>query len=316
TKRYGKIWALKNISFTVAEGEIMGFIGPNGAGKTTTMKILSCFMPATSGNVSISGYDVFHQAHEVKKIIGFLPEQPPLYDDMTVNGYLEYVSQLKGIPRLRRKILMNRALKICGLENVQNRLIKNLSKGYRQRVGIAQAIIHEPRVLILDEPTASLDPRQTIEVRELIKKLSGEHTVILSTHILPEMAQTCQKVAIINEGEIIGADTYPKLSSQLWHLDRTKIRFSHSVDQSINQDIEKIPGVISIETDAHNSGGVLIETEPEETKGVVSKIIEMGAQKNWGIREISPQEHTLEEVFVGLIQRHENKTMISKVNSA
>jgi len=307
TKRYGKIWALRNISFTVAEGEIIGFIGPNGAGKTTTMKILSCFMPATSGNVLISGYDVFHQAHEVKKIIGFLPEQPPLYDDMTINGYLKYVSQLKEVPRFKLKNLMDRALKICGLEKVQNRLIKNLSKGYRQRVGIAQAIIHEPRVLIFDEPTASLDPRQTIEIRELIKKLSGEHTVILSTHILPEMAQTCQKVAIINEGEIIGADTYPNLSRQLRHLDRTRIKFSHPVDQPVYHCIEKIPGVVSLETDSHDSYGVLMNTELGETEGVVSKIIKIGVQENWGIREISPQEYTLEEVFVELIQRHENK---------
>jgi ABC-2 type transport system ATP-binding protein len=307
TKRYGKIWALRNISFTVAEGEIIGFIGPNGAWKTTTMKILSCFMPATSGNVFISGYDVFHQAHEVKKIIGFLPEQPPLYDDMTINGYLEYVSQLKEVPRFKLKNLMDRALKICGLEKVQNRLIKNLSKGYRQRVGIAQAIIHEPRVLIFDEPTASLDPRQTIEIRELIKKLSGEHTVILSTHILPEMAQTCQKVAIINEGEIIGADTYPNLSRQLRHLDRTRIKFSHPVDQPVYHCIEKIPGVVSLETDSHDSYGVLMNTELGETEGVVSKIIKIGVQENWGIREISPQEYTLEEVFVELIQRHENK---------
>lgn len=307
TKRYGKIWALRNISFTVAEGEIIGFIGPNGAGKTTTMKILSCFMPATSGNVSISGYDVFHQAHEVKKIIGFLPEQPPLYDDMTIKGYLKYVSQLKEVPRFKLKNLMDRALKICGLEKVQNRLIKNLSKGYRQRVGIAQAIIHEPRVLIFDEPTASLDPRQTIEIRELIKKLSGEHTVILSTHILPEMAQTCQKVAIINEGEIIGADTYPNLSRQLRHLDRTRIKFSHPVDQPVYHCIEKIPGVVSLETDSHDSYGVLMNTELGETEGVVSKIIQIGVQENWGIREISPQEYTLEEVFVELIQRHENK---------
>lgn len=307
TKRYGRIWALRNISFTVAEGEIIGFIGPNGAGKTTTMKILSCFMPATSGNVLISGYDVFHQAHEVKKIIGFLPEQPPLYDDMTINGYLEYVSQLKEVPRFKLKNLMDRALKICGLEKVQNRLIKNLSKGYRQRVGIAQAIIHEPRVLIFDEPTASLDPRQTIEIRELIKKLSGEHTVILSTHILPEMAQTCQKVAIINEGEIIGADTYPNLSRQLRHLDRTRIKFSHPVDQPVYHCIEKIPGVVSLETDSHDSYGVLMNTELGETEGVVSKVIQIGVQENWGIREISPQEYTLEEVFVELIQRHENK---------
>lgn len=307
TKRYGKILALNNISFAVAEGEILGFIGPNGAGKTTTMKILSCCMPATSGNVTIAGFDVFHQAQEVKRIIGFLPEQPPLYDDMTVTGYLEYVAQLKEVPSPKRKSFKDRALKICGLEKVHRRLIKNLSKGYRQRVGLAQAIIHEPKVLVLDEPTASLDPRQTLEVRELIRSLSGEHTVIFSTHILPEMAQTCQKVAIINAGEIIGADTYSNLSRQLGHEDRTRIRFRQPLDQSIAQHIAQIPGVLSINQVTDHADAALIETETGKTESVVSTIMEMGVRENWGVQELSSHELTLEEIFLELIQRHEKK---------
>jgi len=307
TKRYGKVLALKSISFGVSEGEIMGFIGPNGAGKTTTMKILSCCMPATSGNVAIAGFDVFHQAREVKKIIGFLPEHPPLYDDMTVNGYLEYVAQLKEVPSAKRKSLRDRALAVCGLNKVERRLIKNLSKGYRQRVGLAQAIIHEPRVLVLDEPTASLDPRQTLEVRELIRRLSGEHTVILSTHILPEMAQTCQKVAIINEGEIIGADTYGNLSCQLGYEDRTRIRFGHSVDQSIVQHIAQIPGVLSVTPALDHANAAFIETESEKTGSAIHTIMKLGVRNNWALREVSPQELTLEEIFLELIQRHEKK---------
>jgi ABC-2 type transport system ATP-binding protein len=226
---------------------------------------------------------------------------------MTVASYLEYVAQLKEVPSPRLRSLRDRSLKVCGLEKVQGRLIKNLSKGYRQRVGLAQAIIHEPKVLILDEPTASLDPRQTMEVRELIRTLSGEHTVILSTHILPEMAQTCERVAIINEGEIIGADTYSNLSRQLGYEDRTRVQFGQPLDQAIVHQISQIAGVLRVNQATYPAEALFVETEAEQTESVVGAIMELGVQKDWSLREVTTHELTLEEIFLELIRRHDKE---------
>ncbi len=201
-KSYGAFEAVKNVSFSVATGQACGFLGPNGAGKTTTMRIITGYMPATSGTVSVDGFDVFEQSFEVRKRIGYLPEHPPLYLEMKVARYLEHVARLKGLRGRRVAEARDRVLADCGLENVAGRLCGHLSKGYRQRVGLAQALIHDPSVLILDEPTIGLDPAQIIEIRQLIRELATERTVILSTHILPEVAQICQKVVIINEGRI------------------------------------------------------------------------------------------------------------------
>jgi ABC-2 type transport system ATP-binding protein len=202
TKRYGDLTAIRDVSFSVASGEILGFLGPNGAGKTTTMRILTGFMPASGGTATIDGFDVFESSFEVRKRIGYLPENPPLYTDMTVEAYLHFVARIKGVGRAAIAEATERALEVCGLTEVRQRLTGHLSKGFRQRVGLAQALIHDPPVLVLDEPTIGLDPRQIIEIRKLIRDLAGNRTVILSTHILPEVSQICEKVVILAGGKI------------------------------------------------------------------------------------------------------------------
>lgn len=214
TKRYGDITAISNVSFQVASGQILGFLGPNGSGKTTTMRIITGFMPATSGTVKVAGFDIFDDSFEVRKRIGYLPEIPPLYNDMTVSSYLRFVARIKGVPKAEIGDALDRALTRCGLTEVINRVNGHLSKGYRQRVGLAQAIIHNPAVLVLDEPTVGLDPQQIIEIRTLIKELAGAHTVILSTHILPEVAQVCEKVVIINAGHVVVEDMLTNLTRE------------------------------------------------------------------------------------------------------
>jgi gliding motility-associated transport system ATP-binding protein len=215
TKRFGDLVAIRDISFTAATGQVLGFLGPNGAGKTTTMRIITGFMPATSGTVKVAGYDIFDDSYEVRKRIGYLPESPPLYNDMTVASYLRFVAKIRGIVKAQLSDSMDRVLRTCGLSEVTNRVVGHLSKGYRQRVGLAQALIHNPSVLVLDEPTIGLDPRQIIEIRTLIRELAGERTVILSTHILPEVQQLCEKVVIINRGHIVVEDTLPNLTQTM-----------------------------------------------------------------------------------------------------
>ena len=212
TKRYGDLTAVSDVSFSVASGQILGFLGPNGSGKTTTMRVITGFMPATSGTVKVVGFDVFDDSFEVRKRIGYLPESPPLYNDMTVAAYLRFVARIKGMPRAEIAAALDRAVTRCGLTKVTDRVTGHLSKGYRQRVGLAQAIIHNPAVLVLDEPTIGLDPQQIIEIRALIKELAGSHTVILSTHILPEVAQVCEKVVIINAGRVVVEDMLANLT--------------------------------------------------------------------------------------------------------
>jgi len=214
TKRYGDLLAVRDISFSAGTGQVLGFLGPNGAGKTTTMRIITGFMPATSGTVKVAGYDIFDDSYEVRKRIGYLPENPPLYTDMTVTTYLRFVGRIRGIAKAELNDSVDRVLHTCGLAEVTNRVVGHLSKGFRQRVGLAQALIHNPSVLVLDEPTIGLDPRQIIDIRTLIRQLAGDRTVILSTHILPEVAQLCQKVVIINEGHIAVEDTLENLTQE------------------------------------------------------------------------------------------------------
>jgi len=213
SKRYGDLLAIDRVSFTAQKGEIVGFLGPNGAGKTTTMRIITGFLPATSGTVKVEGFDIFDDAHEVRKRIGYLPENPPLYSDMTVTSYLEFVGRIKGLTRAALPEAVDRVVRRCGLTEVTRRVLGHLSKGFRQRVGLAQALVHEPSVLVLDEPTIGLDPRQIRDIRSLITELAGQRTVILSTHILQEVVQICQKVVIINEGHVVVED-------QIEHLTR------------------------------------------------------------------------------------------------
>ncbi len=215
TKRYGDFVAIRDISFTAATGQILGFLGPNGAGKTTTMRIITGFMPASSGTVKVAGYDIFDDSYEVRRRIGYLPENPPLYNDMTVSSYLRFVARIRGVAKAEVADSVERVLRTCGLAEVTDRVVGHLSKGFRQRVGLAQALVHNPSVLVLDEPTIGLDPRQIIEIRKLIRELSGERTVILSTHILPEVSQLCEKVVIINEGHIAVEDTLANLTQNM-----------------------------------------------------------------------------------------------------
>jgi ABC-2 type transport system ATP-binding protein len=213
TKRYGELAAVRGVSFTAAPGQILGFLGPNGAGKTTTMRIITGFMPATTGTVRVDGFDVFEQSSEVRRRIGYLPENPPLYNDMAVDPYLRFVAKLKGMSRNDIANAIEHVVETCGLTGVRERLLGHLSKGFRQRVGLAQALIHDPPVLVLDEPTIGLDPRQIIEIRSLIKGLgTGKRTVVLSTHILPEVSQVCDKVVIINEGHVVVEDSLANLT--------------------------------------------------------------------------------------------------------
>ncbi len=212
SKRYGDLAAVRDVSFSASSGQILGFLGPNGAGKTTTMRIITGFMPATSGTVRVDGFDVFDQSTEVRRRIGYLPENPPLYNDMAVAPYLRFVAKLKGMSRADIPTALDRALETCGLTAVRDRLLGHLSKGFRQRVGLAQALIHDPPVLVLDEPTIGLDPRQIVEIRSLIRTLGGKRTVVLSTHILPEVSQVCDKVVIINDGRIVAEDTLANLT--------------------------------------------------------------------------------------------------------
>jgi len=214
TKRYGDIAAIRGINFTANKGEVLGFLGPNGAGKTSTMRIITGFMPATTGTVKVAGYDIFEQSMEVRRRVGYLPENPPLYNDMTVDSYLRFVGRIRGIVRAELATAVDRAAQRCGLNEVRSRVVGHLSKGFRQRVGLAQALIHDPSVLVLDEPTIGLDPKQIIDIRGLIRDLSSERTVILSTHILPEVQQLCDKVVIINRGRIAVEDTIGALTQE------------------------------------------------------------------------------------------------------
>ncbi len=296
TKQYGAVNAVDNVSFTVNKGEILGFLGPNGAGKTTTMRMLTCFLQPTSGSISIAGFDSRKSSIEVRKRIGYLPENPPLYDDMTVNAYLSFVAEIKNIPRKLCKEKTEKVMEMCGLKDIRRRIIGNISKGYRQRVGLAQALVHNPPVLILDEPTVGLDPRQIAEIRQLIKNLSGERTIILSTHILPEVSMTCQRVAIINKGRIVAEDSYEKLSKQLSGTDRIFISIEGMTDsESAVSELSGIESVISVTPE---EGGFIIEFEKNSESR--KKIAPFVVGKGWDLLEMKNIEFSLEEVFVEL----------------
>jgi ABC-2 type transport system ATP-binding protein len=296
TKYYGEHVGIQDVTFDVQKGEILGFLGPNGAGKTTTMKILSSYMPPTSGTARVCGFDVFEDAQEVKKRVGYLPEHPPLYLDHTVEDYLLFVSEIKGVPKEKRHSAMDNVIEKCGLGEVKKRLIGNLSKGYRQRVGIAQAMIHNPDVLILDEPTIGLDPKQIMEIRELIRSLGKEHTIILSTHILQEVTMLCKRVVIINRGRLVAADTYEQLSSQLSDRFKVYVRVGKP-DAKIAEVLKSIPGV----KDVKDSGDSSFIVEMEQDKDVRGKISEAIVKNNWELLEMKQLSVSLEDIYVKLI---------------
>ncbi|PWT94184.1 MAG: MFS transporter [Acidobacteria bacterium] len=295
TKFYNSTTALADVSFRVEKGEILGFLGPNGAGKTTTMRILTGFLPPTSGTAKVAGYDVLNQSMEVRKRIGYLPENPPLYGEMTVNSFLRFNARIKGVSKSMEKERMDYSIQRCGLEAVVGRLIRNLSRGYRQRVGLAQALIHNPEVLVLDEPTIGLDPAQIIEVRQLIKSLAGEHTVILSSHILPEVEQTCGRVVIINKGKIVAIDSPEKLSSSLRGVNVIMVHVKRPSDELVNK-FKSLPGVLNVRTD--KDGEYVIETGKEHD--LREEIGELAFQHKAGLLELRPVSFTLEDVFVQL----------------
>ncbi len=302
TKSYGNFQALKGVSFTVEKGEILGFLGPNGAGKTTTMRILTCFFPATSGKATVAGFDVFAEPHEVRKRIGYLPENVPLYLDMPVTDYLAFVAGVKGVKSREVKKQVETVMEECVLTHMSHKLVGELSKGYRQRVGIAQALLSDPEVLILDEPTIGLDPKQIIEIRKLIKGLAGRRTVILSTHILPEVSMTCQRVIIINEGRIIASDTPQNLTSKIQGENRLLVKVD-GPSREIIKNLEGIKGVRKISRKEGGNGISQYVVDSEKGVDVRRDIPAVIVSKGWGLLELKPLEMSLEDIFVKLVTK-------------
>jgi len=296
TKRYAGVTAIDNISFEVGKGEIVGFLGPNGAGKSTTMRILSSFMPATAGRASIAGFDVFENSLEARAHLGYMPENVPLYTEMRVTEYLIYRAKLKGVTGRRLKERIGDVKELCSLRDVENRIIGTLSKGYRQRVGLAEALVHEPDLLILDEPTIGLDPNQIRQVRELIKNLGKHHTILLSTHILPEVEMTCSRVIIINKGRIEASDTPQNLLDQLRTAGGVRLEAKTGSDNGVAE-LQKIAGVKDVTVEREGDWETfLLKTE---SKGDVrEEVWRLAVDRKWAVRELSRRKATLEDVFV------------------
>ncbi len=294
SKSYGDRKAISEIDFTVNKGEVVGFLGPNGAGKSTTMKIITGYMAPTDGQVSVAGFDIFENPIEVKRRIGYLPETPPVYTDMKVGAYLKFCAKLKGVPSEELEVSVERALKKTSLESVKDRMIGNLSKGFRQRVGLAQALVSDPEVLILDEPTVGLDPKQVAEMRNLIKELKGQHTIILSTHILSEVQASCDKVIIINNGKIIAEDNLAGLSKRMSGGGQLRVRVKRLADQ-VAQELVQIENV----REAKNTGNyveVLTDGSDAATEKVSEKVVSMQA----GLLELHSSSLSLEDIFIEL----------------
>ena len=300
TKTFGERTAVDHISFAVNKGEILGFLGPNGAGKTTTMRMLTSFMPATSGTARIAGFDVFDNSLEVRRHIGYLPENPPVYPDMTVESYLDFVARIKGVPGEKRAQRVTDALEKTNITDKRDELIKRLSRGYKQRVGLAQALVHDPDVIILDEPTVGLDPKQIIEVRHLIKNLAGNHTIVLSTHILPEVSMTCDRVVIINKGKIAAVDTPQNLTSQLKGGQRIRVEVQAS-EQPLREVLAQIPGASHVQIEgAPLTGHVMATIEAAEGKDIRSAIAARIVEKGWPLFELKGVSLSLEDIFLEL----------------
>ncbi len=287
-KVYGQFEALRGISFTVHGGEILGFLGPNGAGKSTTMKIMTGLTPPTEGRARIAGHDILDEPMEVRKAIGYLPENPPLYTEMIVRDYLSFAAEIRGVPRARRRAAVDAAVERCGLQEVAKRLVGNLSKGYRQRVGLAQAVIHDPRVLILDEPTVGLDPTQVIEIRGIVRDIGRERTVILSSHILPEVQATCQRVVIINRGRIAAEGNLDDLLTKSGK--RLEVRFARPPADARSV---RVDGVAGAEALADGR----FRLTPDDAPDARERLVRALAGTPWGLIEVRPETTTLEEVF-------------------
>ena len=300
TKRYGPVTAIHDVSFSVDKGRIVGFLGPNGAGKSTTMKILSCFMPATGGTARVAGYDVFSQSLEVRRRIGYLPESAPLYPELSVASYLDFVAEIKGVGRGERRGRVADVMERCFVTDMQNRLIGKLSKGYRQRVGLAQALLGDPEVLILDEPTIGLDPKQIAEIRALIRSLAGQHTVILSTHILPEVSMVCDGIIIINHGRIVAQGTESELVQQVFPTARIEVRVTNA-SGDVAGALRAVPGVVAVEPLPSRDGSVGFVVESEHGRDVRGDLVRLVAGRNWALQELHQVGMSLEEVFIRVV---------------
>ncbi len=301
TKKYGQRFAVDHVDFVVNRGEILGFLGPNGAGKSTTMNIITGYLSATEGSVKLDGHDILEEPHEVKKQIGYLPELPPLYVDMTVRDYLSFVCEIKGVPRAQRKENMDRAMERTMITDIGGRLIKNLSKGYKQRVGLSQALIGTPPVLILDEPTIGLDPQQIIETRNLIRDLGKEHTIILSSHILPEVQAVCTRVLIINKGKIVASDTPENLSRGLVGDNHLTVRIAAPEKDALTL-VRGVENVAKAEaTGSREPGTVDIAIEARKDKDIRRALFAALAKAGWPILMMKTMDLTLEDIFLNLI---------------
>lgn len=310
TKRYGQIKAVNNLSFTVESGEVVGFLGPNGAGKSTTMNIITGFIPSTEGTVKVDGFDIMENPKEVKKRIGYLPELPPVYMDMTVREYLKFVSELKLVDKKVRKSQLDDIMELIKISDVQGRLIKNLSKGYKQRVGLAQALVGSPKVLILDEPTVGLDPKQIIEIRKLIKNLGKEHTIILSTHILPEVSAVCDRVVIINKGQIVAIDTPENLSRGVGTSTKLSLTISGDKEAVLNI-IKSLSGVTYVEAGVEKEKDVFsYVVEADKDSDIRKAVFSSMASAGFVILEQKAMDLSLEDIFLQLVT-DENKRTVS-----
>jgi ABC-2 type transport system ATP-binding protein len=297
-KKYGPFTAVDDVSFRAESGEILGFLGPNGAGKTTTMRILTGYMPATGGKATVAGFDVFDQPIDAKRNTGYLPETPPLYPDMTVKDYLRFVAKIKGV-RGNITDRVNDVMKKTRIADVANKHCGKLSKGYKQRVGLAQALIHDPKVLVLDEPTAGLDPRQIIETRQLIRELAGSHTIVLSTHILPEVAQTCQKVVIINKGKVVATDTPHALTERLHGSVATFVQVQGPA-ADVQRALQSLPGVTRVNVAESRGDYSDFDVDTEQGVDVRRDVAAAIVRGGWGLLELRPMRMSLEDIFLSL----------------
>jgi ABC-2 type transport system ATP-binding protein len=306
TKRYGRVTAVDDVSFRVEKGEILGFLGPNGAGKTTTMRILTGYMPATDGRAIVAGYDVFDKPIEAKRRTGYLPETPPLYPEMTVREYLDFVARIKGVPSSDRKGRVDAVMARTRVADMASRHCGKLSKGYRQRVGLAQAILHNPDVLVLDEPTAGLDPKQIIETRELIRSLAGDHTIVLSTHILPEVAQTCQRVVIINRGRVVAVDTPENLTARLKGAETMYVHVD-APGADVPAALGRVAGVTRVAPADQRGVTGAYEVESERGRDVRRELAREVVTRGWGLLELRPMRMSLEEIFLQVTTEEEEE---------
>src|SRR5258706_8624639 len=304
SKRYARNTAVDHISFEVERGQIVGFLGPNGAGKTTTMRMLTCFLPPSSGTATVAGFDVLDAPLEVKKRIGYLPEAPPLYLEMRTAEYLTFVGRLKGLSGAELRHRVDTVCDRCAVGDVKNKLLGKLSKGYRQRVGLSQAILHNPDVLILDEPTAGLDPKQINETRDLIKSLAGDHTIILSTHILPEVSQTCEQVIIINKGKIVATDSVSNLQNRARSGESVLVEVAGrngSLDPAaVQRKLEQVAGVSRVVSKADGQKRAIFEVEGSKERSVGVDVARAMVESCWGLQEVRPSAGSLEEAFLQL----------------